>query len=286
MKRKIKIAVISDVHLGTYGCQAKELLHYLKSISPEVLVLNGDIVDIWQFSKKYWPKAHMQVVKQLMEMVTLGSQVYYITGNHDELLRKFVGFELDNFKIVNKLVLELDGQKAWFFHGDVFDTSISTAKWLAKLGGKGYDLLIFLNHLINRISEKLGRGKVSLSKKVKERVKSAVNHMTQWEQTVADMGEFHGFDQVICGHIHRPVIKNLQGKKGKTLTYLNSGDWVENCTSLEYAEGKWRLVEYFSDVRPELAPLSAEDLEEATTEALFRELVAEFQLAELTRSSS
>src|SRR6476661_7660319 len=149
-KRKVDIVVISDVHLGTYGCHARELLQYLKSIRPKTVILNGDFVDIWQFSKRYWPKSHMKVVKQLTKMVSKGVKVYYITGNHDELLKKFNGFKLGSFHIVNKLLLDLeDGRKAWIFHGDVFDLTMKHSRWLAKLGATGYDLLILLNRIVN-----------------------------------------------------------------------------------------------------------------------------------------
>ena len=125
-KRKVDIVVISDVHVGTYGCHAKELLHYLKSIKPKTVILNGDIIDVWQFSKRYWPKSHMKIIKQLMHWMTKRIKIYYITGNHDEMLRKFVGFKMGTLEIVNKLELTLpDDKKAWFFHGDVFDVTIT-----------------------------------------------------------------------------------------------------------------------------------------------------------------
>ena len=162
-KRKVELVVISDVHLGTYGCKAKELLTYLRSVQPKTLILNGDIIDIWQFKKSYFPNSHMKVLKQITHLLSKKTRVYYITGNHDEMLRKFVGFKLGGFEIVNKVVLELGGKKAWFFHGDVFDVTMKHSKWVAKLGGHGYDLLILLNTLSNCISEKLGRGKLSFS---------------------------------------------------------------------------------------------------------------------------
>ena len=172
-KRPVDLVVISDVHLGTYGCHAKELLKYLKSIRPKQVVLNGDIIDVWQFSKRYWPKSHMKVVKLLMEWVSKGVKVHYITGNHDEMLRKFVGFTLGSFSIENKIVLDLHGKKAWMFHGDVFDVTMQHSKWLAKLGAVGYDFLILLNRAINTLSKKMGKGPVSMSKNIKNGVKSA-----------------------------------------------------------------------------------------------------------------
>ena len=153
-KRKVELVVISDVHLGTYGCHATELLNYLQSIKPDTLVLNGDIIDAWQFSKRYFPASHMQVIKQIFELLTAGTKVYYLTGNHDELLRRFSEFQIGNLVLDDKVVLNLNGEKAWIFHGDVFDSSTSgSAKFIAKLGGKGYDLLIILNRFTNFILE-------------------------------------------------------------------------------------------------------------------------------------
>ncbi|MEY3084943.1 MAG: hypothetical protein RL037_1123 [Bacteroidota bacterium] len=242
-KRKIELVVISDVHLGTYGARANELIQYLKSIQPEILVLNGDIIDIWQFNKRYFPESHMQVVKCITSMLSKGSKVYYVTGNHDEMLRKFKGFTLGNFQIVNKLVLPLSTGKAWIFHGDVFDTTMKHSKWVAKLGGKGYDFLILINTCINWVSQRLGRGRVSLSKKVKDSVKGVIKYVNNFEETAADIAIENGYQYVVCGHIHQPQIREISNKKGGT-TYLNSGDWVENSTSLEYHDGQWKIYQH------------------------------------------
>jgi UDP-2,3-diacylglucosamine pyrophosphatase LpxH len=196
------VVVISDVHLGTYGCHAKELLEYLKSIKPDKVVLNGDIIDIWQFSKRYWPKSHMQIVKHLTKWIVQGVPVYYVTGNHDEMLRKFNGFHMASFKVVNKLLLKLNGKSAWFFHGDVFDVTMKYSKWLAKLGAIGYDLLILLNRAVNFLYQKLGKGPVSMSKRIKNRVKGAVKFVNDFEQTAAEIAISNKFDYVVCGHIH------------------------------------------------------------------------------------
>lgn len=242
-KRPLEIAVISDVHLGIYGCHAKELVHYLDSIDPKILILNGDIIDIWQFSKRYFPKAHTKVIRRILKMVGKGTEVYYLTGNHDEALRKYAGFNIANLTIDNKLILDVDGKKHWFFHGDVYDITMKNSKWLAKLGGKGYDLLIILNRFVNNVLESLGREKMSFSKKVKHSVKQAVKFISDFEQVVAEIAVEKGFDVVACGHIHQPIIKEMQ-HQGKIVTYLNSGDWVESLTSLEYANGQWSLYEY------------------------------------------
>lgn len=261
-KRPLDIAVISDVHLGIYGCHAKELIQYLDSIDPRILVLNGDIIDIWQFSKRYFPKAHTKVIRKILKMIGKGTEVYYLTGNHDEALRKYAGFELSNFTIDNKLVLDVDGKKHWFFHGDVYDVTMKNSKWLAKLGGKGYDLLIILNRLVNNVLESMGREKMSFSKKVKQGVKSAVKFISDFEQTVAEIAADKDFDVVCCGHIHQPLIKEMKVGE-KTITYLNSGDWVESLTSLEYINQQWSLYQH-PVTRKSVAP--AEDDDDALTD--------------------
>lgn len=243
LKRKIEVVVISDVHLGTYGSNAKELVNYLESIEPEILILNGDIIDIWQFNKRYFPKSHMKVIQSITSLLTKGTKIHYITGNHDEMFRKFANFSIGNFHIQNKLVLKLDTGTAWIFHGDVFDTTMKHSKWVAKLGGKGYDLLILLNTFINWISVKLGREKISLSKKVKDSVKGIIKYVNNFETTAAEIAIENGYDYVVCGHIHQPQIKKI-AVKDKEVTYLNSGDWVENATALEYSDGQWTLYKH------------------------------------------
>lgn len=278
-KRNVDIVVISDVHLGTYGCHAKEILHYLKSIKPKTVILNGDFIDIWQFSKRYWPKSHMKIVKHLINWITRKVKVYYITGNHDEMLRKFSGLKMGSFKIIDKLVMKLpDETTAWFFHGDVFDVTMQHSKWLAKLGAVGYDTLIIINRMANFISEKIfKRGKLSLSKKIKDSVKSAVKFINNFEQTAADIAISNKYEFVICGHIHQPEIKEMKNTHGSTM-YLNSGDWIENLTALEYTEGKWSLYKFNE---AEMLNYTTEEEEEPTTSDLYNELVDEFNLMKL-----
>lgn len=242
-KRVVELAVISDVHLGTFGCHAKELLNYLNSISPKTLILNGDIIDIWQFRKRYFPKSHLAVIQKIIDLSTKGTKVIYITGNHDEMLRKFSDMTMGNFSVVDKLVMDLDGKKAWFFHGDVFDASIQNAKWLAKLGGWGYDLLILINRFINWFLIKLGKEKFSLSKKIKNSVKKAVKYIQDFEVTASDLAIDNNYKYVICGHIHQPQMIRKTNKIGTTL-YLNSGDWIENLSALEYNDKRWNLLLY------------------------------------------
>lgn len=242
-KRNVDLVVISDVHLGTYGCHAKELLRYLKSIKPKHIILNGDIVDIWQFSKRYWPESHMKVVRKILKFVAEDVPVTYLTGNHDEMLRKFADFRLGSLTLTNKLSLRMGKKRAWVFHGDVFDVSMQHAKWLARLGAIGYDGLILLNSVMNWILVKLGREKMSLSKRIKNSIKNAVKFINDFEVTAATLAIEKGYQYVICGHIHQPEIRVIETDRGR-VTYLNSGDWVENLTALEYLKGNWRIYRY------------------------------------------
>jgi UDP-2,3-diacylglucosamine pyrophosphatase LpxH len=274
-KREVEIVVLSDIHLGTYGCHAEELLKYLKTIKPKKLILNGDIIDMWQFSKRYWPKSHMQVVKHITGLLAKNTKIIYLTGNHDEMLRKFAGFKLGSFIIDNKVVLKLNQKRAWVFHGDVFDITMQYSKWLAKLGAIGYDTLIVLNTLVNWVLTKIGKQKISLSKKVKDSVKSAVKFINDFETTAADIAIENGYDYVICGHIHQPEIKHIQTEKGEVL-YLNSGDWVENLTALEYDGVEWRIYRYFEDERAKTIKLPKRLRDKLDNDEIFRDLVNEF----------
>lgn len=243
-KRSVNVVVMSDLHLGTYGCHAVEIVNYLKSISPQILVLNGDIIDGWQFSKRYFPASHLQVIKEIMNLITRGTRVIYITGNHDEMMRRYSDIQIGNFQLTDKVVIEIDGKMTWIFHGDVFDaTTKGSAKLLAKLGGHGYDLLILLNRFINYGLRLLGKEKMSLSKKVKDSVKQAVSWIGNFEQTAAELAIAKQYDYVICGHIHQPQKRTVETKDGKVI-YMNSGDWIENLTALEYNNNEWEIFHY------------------------------------------
>lgn len=278
-RRVIDIVVISDVHLGTYGCHAKELLHYLKSIKPKLVILNGDIIDIWQFSKSYWPKSHMKVVKLLLGWVGKGIKTYYITGNHDEMLRKFVGMKMGSLRLVNKVVIELpEDKKAWFFHGDVFDVTMQHSKWLAKLGAVGYDTLILINRFVNFLSEKVfKKGKLSFSKKIKNSVKSAVKFINEFEQTSADIAISNNYNYVVCGHIHHPEISVKSNHHG-SVVYLNSGDWVENLSSLEYNNGEWKIFRYQDFDKLQIGLAEDDDDSDLSSNQLFNNMLQEFNL--------
>ncbi|NNG10581.1 MAG: UDP-2,3-diacylglucosamine diphosphatase [Arenibacter sp.] len=264
-KRQLDIAVISDIHLGTLSCHADELLSYLNSIKPKTLILNGDIIDIGQFSKRYFPATHLKVLRKIMGMATNGTEVYYITGNHDDMIRRFSGTSLGNIHVVDKLSLELNGKRAWFFHGDIFDITIKNAKWVAKLGAYSYDLLLLVNKITNSVLFKLGREKYSLAKKIKHNVTGARKFIKNFEQAAKELAIENNYDYVICGHIHQPNKEIYENELGKC-TYLNSGDWVENLTALEYTFKRWKIYRYSSDklspfyVDEELKSMNLQDL--------------------------
>jgi UDP-2,3-diacylglucosamine pyrophosphatase LpxH len=259
-KKNIDIAVISDTHLGTYGCHSSELVNYLRSINPKLLVLNGDIIDIWQFRKRFFPASHMQVIKEIFALLARGTKIVYITGNHDESLRRYSGLKLGNFQLVDKLILDIDGNKTWIFHGDVFDaTTKGSAKIIAKLGGHGYDLLILFNRAINSILKFFGKEKMSLSKKVKNSVKKAIKWIGDFEQTAAELAIENEYTHVICGHIHQPQIKTIKTDKGEVI-YMNSGDWIENLTTLEYSNNKWEIYHYDEECAHVLATTNLKDI--------------------------
>lgn len=245
-KRVVELVVISDVHLGTPGCQAGDLLKYLKSIKPKTLILNGDIIDIWQFKKRYFPKSHLKVIKHLIGLASDRCPVYYITGNHDEMFRRFSGMKIGKLRILNELKLELGGKTVWFFHGDVFDVVMQYSKWLSKLGAIGYDSLIWLNTLVNSIGRFFKLEPVSFSKKIKESVKGAVKFINAFEDTVAAAAARKEIETVVCGHIHKPEIRTVN-VGNQRVKYLNSGDWIENLTSLEYNQGEWKIFNFRND---------------------------------------
>lgn len=242
--KNLEVVVISDVHLGTYGCHAKELISYLKTIKPRLLILNGDIIDGWAFSKRYFPASHMEVINEFFRLLNEGTKIVYITGNHDEFLRRYSDTQMGEIWLTDKLLFELDGKKHWVFHGDVFDnTTKGYAKFIAKLGGKGYDMLILLNQAINYTLRLFGRSKISLSKRVKNSVKEAIKFISDFEQTASELAIENKYDVVICGHIHQPMDKMIENEKG-SVRYLNSGDWIENLTALEYNNKEWTLFKF------------------------------------------
>ena len=243
MKRELDLVILSDIHLGTYGCHAKELLNYLKHIKTNALVLNGDFIDMWQFRKNYFPQEHLQIIQRILRMAAKGTQVYYITGNHDDALRRYSNFSSGNIHLRDTLELQIKGKSYWIFHGDIFDIFIKYSPFISKLGGKGYDYLILFNRWVNKIRVFFGLSRLSFSQKIKYSVKEAIKFVDDFEEKAIDLAAEKGFDYVVCGHIHRAQIKTLE-RQGKAVTYLNSGDWVESLTALEYKWGEWSIYEY------------------------------------------
>ena len=244
-KRHLEICVISDIHIGSYGCHAKELNNYLKSIDPEILVLNGDIFEGLNFNKKNFGIEHVKLIRTFLKFLKDGKTIYLISGNHDEFMRNFDEMSMLNLHKLDKLVLTIDGKNYWFFHGDVFDISMqgNIGKLLAKVGGQAYDLLIYINKWINKFLKVIGKSPYSLSKKVKDSVKKAVVYVRNYEQMSCEHAIKQGYDFVVNGHIHQPSIRTFTNNEG-TVTYMNSGDWIENLTSLEYNNGEWTIFYY------------------------------------------
>jgi len=240
---KYKTICISDTHLGTNGCQADLLNNFLKNHTCENLFLIGDIIDGWkiQQNKWRWKQSHSNVVRRILGMGKHGVKVTYVTGNHDEFLRPFVahGFPMGNITIVNQAEYrDTDGNLFLITHGDMFDGITRLGKWISFLGDGAYDFVLWVNTRFNYIRHKLGFGYWSLSKYLKHKVKKAVGFVFSFEKTLTEYCSKRGYDGVICGHIHTPDIKTIDG-----IIYMNDGDWVESCSALvEHLDGRWEII--------------------------------------------
>lgn len=242
--KKVRTLFLSDVHLGTRGCQAGKLLDFLRHHEADHIYLVGDIVDGWRLKQSwYWPQAHNDVVQKLLRKVRKGGRIIYIPGNHDECFRDYTGSNFGGIEIVEEAIHECaDGRRMLLLHGDKFDTVVRNVKWLALLGDWAYDTAIWLNGIIARIRRYLGLPYWSFSQWSKDKVKRAVSFISAFEDAVAIDGCRHGVDIVVCGHIHKPVIRNIGG-----ITYVNTGDWVESCSAVvEHFDGSLELV-YWQD---------------------------------------
>lgn len=239
---KVRTIFISDIHLGTPGCQASELLEFLKVFSCERLYLIGDIIDGWQLRKKwYWPQTHNDVIQKLLRCVRKGCKVVFIPGNHDEFARQFLGHSFGGIEVVEEAVHDLaDGRKFWVVHGDYFDGVIQCAKWLAYAGDNLYELSLKLNRYLNSLRARMGLPYWSLSGYLKYKVKTAVNYVSSFEEAVSAEARRRGLDGVICGHIHHAEIRDIEG-----ILYCNDGDWVESLTALvEHQDGNIELIHW------------------------------------------
>ncbi len=243
---------ISDVHLGTPGCQAKALLAFLKAHPSDRLYLIGDIIDGWQLRRRwYWPQSHNDVVQKILRRVRKGCKVTFIPGNHDEFARHFLGHKFGGVDVVEDAIhTTADGRKLWVIHGDHFDGVIQYAKWLAYLGDNLYEFTLRLNTHLNSLRARLGLPYWSLSQYLKHRVKSALNYVLRFEGAVAAEARKRGLDGVVCGHIHRAEMRDIDG----TL-YCNDGDWVESLTAIvEHHDGRLQIVQWPGHGRVELTP--------------------------------
>jgi UDP-2,3-diacylglucosamine pyrophosphatase LpxH len=248
---------LSDIHLGSPGCQADFLLEFLRLHSADRLYLVGDILDGWQLRRSwYWPQAHNDVVQKLLRMARKGTRVVYIPGNHDEVTRQFIGLWFGGIQILEDAVhTTAQGRRLWVTHGDLFDGVMKHARWLAYVGGRLYELLLKLNRLVNRARRRLGLPYWSMSQYLKHQVKNAVNFITDFEHVMTTEARRRGCDGVVCGHIHKAEIRVIGG-----ILYCNDGDWVESLTALvETQEGELRLIHWRQRA---IAPLSAETSEE------------------------
>jgi len=236
---------ISDIHLGTRGCQANLLCEFLKNNTCDNLFLVGDIIDGWRLKKRwYFPQSHTNVIRRILTATKRDTKVYYILGNHDEALRKFLNYDITigRIKILNRYdYLAKNGKKYLVVHGDMFDgLMMPNKKWLMHVGDIMYNFLIWLNHHMNTFRDILGLPYWSLSKFLKSKTKSAVNYINSFEEKVAIYCHKNGYDGVICGHIHTAIIKNING-----IEYMNDGDWVESCSALvEHHDGTWEILFY------------------------------------------
>jgi len=256
--RRYRAIFISDVHLGTAGCQAQALLSFLKAHPSDHLYLVGDIVDGWQLRRRwFWPQSHNDVVQKLLRRARKGCKVVFIPGNHDEFARGFLGHEFGGIEVREDAVhTTADGKRLWVTHGDYFDGVIQCAKWLAYLGDNLYEFTLKLNRYLNGLRARVGLPYWSLSAYLKDKVKTAVNYVTSFEVAVAQAARAQGHDGVVCGHIHRAEMRDING----TL-YCNDGDWVESRSALvEHFDGRLELVYWNAETTrrlPAPAPVEA-----------------------------
>ena len=239
---RVRTVWISDLHLGTPGCQAHALLQFLKHVECERLYLVGDIIDGWQLRRSwYWPQAHNDVVQKLLRKARKGTRVIYVPGNHDEFARRYVDQHFGGVEVMEDVVhVTADGRRLWVTHGDLFDGVVQCAKWLAHVGDRLYGLTLRLNRHLNSLRARMGLPYWSLSRYLKFKVKRAVSYVSDFEQAVAREARRRGVDGVVCGHIHHAEMRMIDG-----VLYCNDGDWVESLTALvEHADGRLAIVNW------------------------------------------
>jgi UDP-2,3-diacylglucosamine pyrophosphatase LpxH len=239
---RMRTVWISDLHLGTPGCKAVELLEFLRAVECDTLFLLGDIIDGWQLRRHwYWPQAHNDVVQKLLRKARKGTKVIFVPGNHDEFARKYLGLNFGGVDVVEEHIHELaDGRKLWVTHGDYFDGVIQCAKWLAYVGDSAYELTLRINSHFNSLRARMGLPYWSLSKYLKLKVKRAVSYVGDFEAAVAREARARGLQGVVCGHIHHAEMRMIDG-----MLYCNDGDWVESLTALvEHTDGRLEIIDW------------------------------------------
>ena len=261
---------ISDVHLGTSGCQANYLLDFLKHNEADKFYLVGDIIDGWRLKQSfYWPQNHNDVVQKLLRKARKGSEVIYIPGNHDEAARQYFGMSFGDIKVQEEVIhTTLDGRKLWVTHGDLFDGVMQYAKWLAYVGDSLYSFILYINRYFNMMRIKMGLQYWSLSQYLKHQVKNAVSYIADFEHIMAREARLRDCDGVVCGHIHKAEIREIDG-----LLYCNDGDWVESLSALvETATGELKII-YWTHIKGDPAEVTTapEMTYQPAVEALIKE---------------
>ena len=254
-EKKYRAVWISDIHLGTPGCQAGHLLDFLRSFDSDYLYLVGDIIDGWQLKRSwYWQQSHNDVIQKVLRKARKGTHVIFIPGNHDEAVRQFIGMKFGDIQIMEEAIHETaDGRRLWITHGDLFDGVIQCARWLAHLGDQAYEFTLKLNRWFNYLRARLGLPYWSLSRFLKHKVKRAVSFISDFEQAVAHEARRRGLDGVVCGHIHHAEMREIEG-----VLYCNDGDWVESLTALvEHEDGRLEIIDWSQYIRQRRAHTAA-----------------------------
>ena len=264
-RRRFRTIWISDIHLGTKGCNAQLLIDFLDHTDSEVLYLVGDIIDGWRLKKKfYWPSEHNDVVRRILKRARRGTRIIYIPGNHDEMFRQFTGLNFGGVEIRRVAFHDTaDGRRLMVLHGDEFDTVMLAHRWLAFVGDALYHLMVGLNQWVNRARQVFGLPYWSLSKVAKHKVKNAVEFISRYEEVVARAAAERGIDGVVCGHIHTAEFRRF-GSEGKQVEYWNDGDWVEGCNALvEHFDGRMEILHWPDEIARREGAQALKDREEA-----------------------
>lgn len=264
-RRSVDVAVISDIHLGTPNARTDMLMDYLHRIRPRTLIINGDLCDLGHYWRNHWPAEHLMVLRRILKMAAKGSSVYLLVGNHDAPARRFHGTSLGNVHIRGRLELDHnDGSRTLVVHGDCFDGAVACPAWLHGFGGWLYERSMGMGTMINSLRSWVGKPPISLATSIKNNLGMAQRYIERFRMAAVESARKGGFDRIITGHIHQPDISEHDG-----ISYLNSGDWVEHCTALEYQDGAWQLHWHQRD---EQAAASEEEDSHGEVERLFDHL--------------